>query len=135
MRQRILSLVAMGLLVCMPMAANNRNAGGFATPRGGAMMMPRGNAMGMNTRTVQTTPSGMMTRTHTVTNPAGSVTRTTTRSTAGTTRTMVNTEGNKNLTITHSKLAGSRPTHTRTFTHVRKTKTGHGRSTSHSRNG
>jgi hypothetical protein len=114
MRKEILATVAMGMLVCMPLAAQrNRNAGGVMSP--------------MST---QAGPAGTTTRTHTVTNPAGSVTRTVTKSPTGTTRTMVNTEGNKTLTMTHSKLAGSRGTVTRTLTHMRKTmksKTAHRR--------
>jgi hypothetical protein len=132
MRKRILATVALGLLVCMPLAAQRNKGGGGAA-------MPMGRAMG---------PGSAMTgtpMTRTVTNPAGSITRTTTRSAAGTTRTMVNTEGNKTLTMTHSKMAGSRPVMTRTFSHARKIarlKTAHrnihrarARHTSHSKSG
>src|SRR5437763_7525658 len=75
----------------------------------------------MSTRSTQMGAAGTTTRTHIVTNPAGSLTRTVTKSPAGSTRTMVNTEGNKTLTLTHNKLARSRGTVTRTLTHVRKT--------------
>ncbi len=130
MRKRMLPMVALGLLVCLPLAAQRGKGGG----------MPMGRAMGPNS---VMTPSGgaPMTRT----NPAGSITRTVTRSPAGTTRTMVIREGNKTLTMTHSKMAGSRPVVTRTFSHTQKTakvKTAHrnsrnarARHTSHSRRG
>lgn len=114
MRKEILATVAMGVLVCMPLAAQrNRNPGGGAPP----MSVPRG----MSTHSTQMGPAGTTTRTHTVTNPAGSIMTTVTKSPTGTTRTMVNSEGNKTLTLTHSRLARSRGTITRTLTHVRKT--------------
>ncbi len=114
MRKEILATVAMGLLVCMPLAAQrNRNSGGAAPP----MSVPSG----MSTNSTQMGPAGTTTRTHTVTNPAGSVMATVTKSPTGTTRTMVNSEGNKTLTLTHSKLTRSRGTVTRTLTHVRRT--------------
>ncbi|HXH40699.1 MAG TPA: hypothetical protein VNN08_18855 [Thermoanaerobaculia bacterium] len=114
MRERILTTLAMGLLVCMPLAAQrNKNAGGAMAPMG----VPRG----MSTNSIQMGTAGTTTRTHTVTNPAGSITTTRIKSPTGTTRTMVNSEGNKTLTMTHSKVAGSRPTVSRTFTHVKKT--------------
>ncbi len=118
MRRGTLAMVALGLLVCMPLAAQRNKGGGAGIPMGGPMG---------GHRAVSSSP---MMPTHNVTNRAGSITRTVTRSAAGTTRTMVNTEGNKSLTVTHSKLAGSRPVLTRTFTHVRKTsrvKTAHHR--------
>ena len=128
MRKRILAVATLGLLVCMPLAAERGKGGGGAPmAMGGAGRGPVMTGMPM---------------TRTVTNPAGSITRTTTKSAAGTTRTMVNTEGNKTLTITHSKMAGSRPVLTRTFSHVRKTakvKTAHRKlhplHTSHSKSG
>jgi hypothetical protein len=113
MRKAILPMVAIGLLVCMPLAAQRgKNAGG-----GPPMGVPRG----MSTNSTQMGPSGTTTRTHTVTNPAGSITRTVTKSPTGVTRTMVNSEGNKTLTLTHSRVKGSRSTVMRTLTHVRKT--------------
>ncbi len=132
MRKRILPMVALGLLVCLPLAAERGKGGG------GGM----GRAMGPNSFM---SPSGGAPMTRTVTNPAGSITRTVTRSPAGTTRTMVNREGNKTLTMTHSKMAGSRPVVTRTFSHVQKSarvRTAHrnmhrarARHTSHSKSG
>jgi hypothetical protein len=114
MRKRIFPMVALGILVCMPLAAQrNRNAGGAAAP----MNVPRA----MSTMSTQTGSTGTSTRTHTVTNPAGSVTTTVTKSPTGSTRTMVNTEGNKTLTLTHHRLARSRGSVTRTLTRVRKT--------------
>ena len=130
MRKEILASVAMGMLVCMPMTAQrNKNPGGAAPPMSG----PRG----MSTNSTQMGPAGTTTRTHTVTNPAGSVMSTVTKSPTGKTRTMVNSEGNKTLTLTHSKLARSRGTVTRTLTHVRKTakvKTAHRNMRSRARN-
>jgi hypothetical protein len=117
MRKGILAMIAMSLVLCMPLAAqrNNKNAGGasaaIGVPRGMSMSSPHMSSAGTTTRT----------QTHTVTNPAGSVTRTVTKSPSGSTRSMVNTEGNKTLTLTHNKPAGSRGTVTRTLTHVRKT--------------
>lgn len=114
MRTRILPMVALGLLVCMPLAAQrNKNAGGAMVP----MSVPRG----ISTNSTQMGPAGTTTRTHTVTNPAGSITTTRIKSPTGTTRTMVNTEGNKTLTLTHNKPVRGRGTITRTLTHVRKT--------------
>jgi len=112
MRKRILTMVALGIFACMPLAAQRNKNGG-----GPPMNVPRG----MSTMSTQMGPMGTTTRTHTVTNPAGSVTRTVTKSPTGTTRTMVNTEGNKTLSLTHTKLAGSRGTVTRTLTHMRRT--------------
>ena len=112
MRKEILATVAMGLLVCMPLAAQrNRNPGG-----GPPMGVPRG----MSTHSTQMGPAGTTTRTHTVTNPAGSIMTTVTKSPTGTTRTMVNSEGNKTLTLSHNRLSRSRGTVTRSLTHVRK---------------
>ena len=116
MHNRILTIVAAGMLVCMPLAAQRgRNAGAGAMPA-----MPMGTPRAMSTHSVQTTAPGTTVRTHTVTNPAGSVTRTVTRSPSGRTRTMVNTEGKKTLTMSHSKMARS---HSRTRSLIHKQKT------------
>lgn len=116
MYNRILTVVAAGMLVCMPLAAQrNKNGAGM-----GAMpAMPMNGPRAVSTNSIQSPSPGTTVRTHTVTNPAGSVTRTATRSGSGWTRTMVNTEGNKTLTLSHSKMGR---THTRTRSLVHKQK-------------